>query len=218
MLYGPPENESNLILQLMKKIFLAATILAAATLTGCGNKTNPAAEGAADSVANQVAAQSEADSLINAIGAGLEAKDPKSVEDAVAGVKARYDELVKAGLTEEAEAYAAKFKEFFDLHADEVKAVTAGSAAVSELVNTVTGLPSTAGEAVEKVKEDAEKVKENAEKAVSEGKEAVKKDLENKRHEAEEKTRQKAADAVNKAADKANKAVSGALNKALGGN
>lgn len=196
----------------MKKIFLAATILAAASLTGCGNKTNPAAEGTADSVenvgtANQAAPQSEADSLINALDTSLSAKDAKSLEDAMASVKAKYDELVKAGLTEEAKAYAAKLKEYFNQHADEVKAAAAGNTAVSELVNTVANLPSTAEEAVDKAKEDAEN-------AVNEKKEEVKKDIENKKQEAKEK----ANEAVNKAADKANKAVSGAINKAFGSN
>lgn len=195
----------------MKKIFFAATLFVAAIFASCGNKTNQAAEGATDSVAGvdttaQTAEGDNADEIINTLNSSIGNKDSKAFETAVADVKKKYDELVKAGLTEEAEAYAAKFKEYFAKHADEVKTVAAGNATINEIINNVKTLPTSAEEVAGKVKEDAKK-------AVTEGKEAVKKDIENRKQEAKEKKDK----AVNDAAEKAGNAVSGAINKVLGG-
>lgn len=71
------------------------------------------------------APQSEADSLTNALDISPSATDHKSLEGTITGVKAKNDELIKAGLTEETKTYTTKLKEYFNLHADEVAAVTA---------------------------------------------------------------------------------------------
>lgn len=194
----------------MKKVFFAAAILAAATLTGCGNKTNAGAEGTADSLENVDSlmtgeAVDEADATFKDVEASLASKDANGLESAIASLKAKYDELVKSGKTEEAAAYAAKIKTYLEQHADEVKAIASGNSTVNEIVNTVTSLPTSAEDVVSTAKESAEN-------AVSEGKKAVEEKVEAKKTE----VKQKANDAVNKAADKANKAVSGAINKAFG--
>lgn len=185
----------------MKKLFFAAAIMAAATLTGCGNKTNSAAGEGVDSVeATATDANSQtlaaADSLLSVLGENLSAKDAKSLQATIESIKAKYDELVKLGLVDEAETYAAKLKEYLAEHADEVKAVAAGNTTVSELVGKVTNLSSTAEEAKQAVKEGAQEAVDNAKEAVNEKVEATK-----------EEAKQK----VNSAVDKA-------LNKALGGN
>lgn len=194
----------------MKKLFFAAAILTAATLTGCGNKTNSAADGAADSLENvdsilQAGPEAVADSLIDALNANISSKDSKSLEATIASIKAKYDELVKSGKTEEAKTYAEKLKTYLKEHAEEVKTITSGNATVNDIVNTVVNIPTTTEEA-------ASTVKNGVKEAVDNGKQAV----ENKVDEKKQEAKQKVNDAVNNASQKASDAVNKGLNKVLG--
>lgn len=208
----------------MRKIFFAAALLAAITMASCGNKTKQAEPDPKDTVTGFEVQDEQgtglaADSLANALDSSLAAHDAKGFSAAVAAVKAKYDELVKAGLTDEAKAYAERMKAYFTEHAAEVKSVVAGNAAVNDMVNAVSNLETVAGNVPDAVREGAGKVgraasqaTEDARKAVNDKREAVKKDFENKKEE----TRKKASEAVDNAAEKAGSAVSGAIDRALG--
>lgn len=195
---------------IMKKLFFAAVVMAAAVMTGCGNKTNASAAGD-DSVAVDSAAvtQSAADSLMQVLSSNVEAKDAKSFEATMQVVKAKYDELVKAGLVDEAKAYAAQFKEYLGQHADEVKAIAGGNATVNSIVDAVTNLPTSVDKAAETAVDAA---KANVNEKVESGKKAVNEAVEKKKNEAQ----QKANEAVDKATNNAKKAVGNALNGVLG--
>lgn len=212
----------------MRKIFIAASLLAAMTFASCGNRNrqpdpNPQDTVTGFQVKEQQPVDTTADSLSTVLDKSLKAKDADAFQSAATAVKAKYDALIKAGLTDEAKAFAAKMKSYFTEHAAEVKTVVSDNATVNDLVNTVSNLETAAANAPEAVKEQAGKVKDKVKDDAIKAKEYMKKSADEKVDAAKktinkktQETRKKASDAVNKASEKASSAVNNALSRALG--
>lgn len=192
----------------MKKIIVCAIAIMALAFAACGNKQGGNRNAEADSTANAVVEGDEIEAMTSDLKAKLDAKDSKGFSEAVASVKQKIDELVKAGKVEEAKAYASKVKQFVDENAETIKSVANGNETISDIVNTISALPTNAESAVDAA---GEAVKSDAENAVKSAKDAA----ETKATEAKEAVKQKANDAVENAKQKTNDAVDKAASKAL---
>ena len=231
----------------MKKLFvLAAAII---TMASCGNKTAQNEGTVADSneynpveqkaeIPAKATTSAVADSVTKVLSEQLSNKDGKQVKATIKSVMAKYQELVKAGKTEEAAAYAAQVKAFVNEHAAELKKFTSGNATVAEVINGIANLPTdakqAATEAANAVNADAnaankaanatanaakasvKKAESDAKKAVSDAKTAATKKVNDTKKAAEAEAKAKVENAKQQTRDAANKAVNNALNKVLG--
>ncbi len=224
----------------MKKLFVMAAAIIA--LASCGNKTAQNNGTVADSteynpVETLNATQAEAttsavaDSVTKILGEQLTAKDAKKVQSTINAVMAKYQELVKAGKTEEAALYASQVKSFVNEHAEEIKTIASGNATIADVVNGIANLPTNAKQAAEAaanaVNSDAnaaanaattaaKNAESNAKKAVSNAKKQTEENLKNAKKAAEADAKAKVDNAKQQTRDAANKAVNNALNKVLG--
>lgn len=190
----------------MKKTLFLAIAAVSMAFASCGNKTNAAAD-AVDSTEVSSAA-SQVDSVVNALDAQLQGKDAQGLQATVESVQKTYQELVESGKVEEAKAYASKVKEFLDKHAAEITAVTSGNTTVTDIVNAVKNLPTTAVTTTEEAGAAVKSDVENAAKTVANAaKDSVKSKVNKAVDEASKEASKKASDAVNNAANKALKGL-----------
>lgn len=196
----------------MRKVLFLASAVLAITFASCGNKAKTAEE-AVDSTAVVTAA----DSITEVLSEKLSASDPAEVQTTLESLKAKYEELVKAGKLEQAAEYASKVQAFINEHAEEISKVASGNTTISSIVDGIKNLPtnveSAAKDAASAVKSDAEqiasdavdKAKEEASKKVDETVNNAKEEANKKVNEKVEEANKKANDAVNKAFDKLKK-------------
>jgi vacuolar-type H+-ATPase subunit H len=210
---------------IMRKILLFAGIVLAFSFTGCGNKTKaPEKTADSDTVAATVVSPA-ADSITNVLSEKLSSKNPKDIQLTLQSLQTKFNDLVKAGKTADASAYASKVQAFINQHATEIKDAANGDATIASLVSSIKNLPTnaetTAKEAATAVKSDAENA---ATSAVSNAKTAAENKVngtvtnaQNKASKAVTDAQDKANKEVEKANKKANDAVNKATNKALKG-
>ncbi|MGN1260197.1 MAG: hypothetical protein ACI4UC_03725, partial [Alloprevotella sp.] len=159
----------------MKKILVMAFAMAAMMFSACGNKqAAPVNEADSTAVGTEVeTAVEEAQALGETLAGQLQGMDAEGVKSTIEEVKNKYEELVAAGKTEEANAYASQVQEFINTHAEELQNVTSGNATVVDLIEAVKNLPTnvknSAAEAASAVKSDVENA---ANTAVDNAKEA----------------------------------------------
>lgn len=152
-----------------KHLIFAAAIVAALTFAACGGKSNtpaPAAD-STEAVADTTAAaalealdpemQQAVASVTGAVGQALEKKDAKAVTTALADIAATYKALVNAGKLDEAKNYASAVKSFVTSNAGALKSLAADGEAdaattISNLVTSVTNLPTAASATAEEAK------------------------------------------------------------------
>lgn len=209
----------------MKKVFVVLFAASALVLGSCsGNKAEKAAANDSDSVATAVApeVQAAADSLTGALTKSLDAKDAKTVTTTLATLQAKYAELAKDGKLEEAKSYALQIQKFINEHAESIKSFAAGNTTISQLVDGIKNLPTsaetTAEQAAAAVKADAQTIANGAKDAAvstaTGAAEAAKAAAEKKVNDAVTNAQTKAANEVTKAQNKANEAVNKANQKA----
>ncbi len=150
-----------------KTIIMAAAI--ALTLASCGSKTQSNAAGAdSAAVENVETAAGEAEdaaetalsedskATVENLGAELkkaiEAKDSKAAITTLANLQTVYKNLVAAGKLDEAKAYGESIKQLVSENADAIKNVANGNVTISQLVEGVTNLPTSASTTAEQAK------------------------------------------------------------------
>ena len=187
----------------MKKLYFLAGVIAMTAFASCGNKQNAPAEG--ETI--EVAAPAD-DDIVSILDAQLKSKDPNALKQAIASIKEKYAQLVKAGKLEDAKAYMVQAQAYLKEHAAQITAITGEDSEVSNLVNSVANMP----EAVQATAEEtAKKVDAKAKETV----EAAKSDAKAKVNEAAAKANAKINEKANEAGQKANEAVSKAAAKAM---
>lgn len=190
----------------MKKTFILAIAAVSMAFASCGNKSNAEVE-AVDSTEVSTAV-SQVDSVVNALDAQLQGKDAKGLQTTIENVQKTYQELVESGKVEEAKAYASKMKEFLDKHAAEITAITSGNATVTDIVNAVKNLPTSAVTTTEEAGNAVKSDVENAAKTVANAaKDSVKSKVNKAVEDASKEASKKATDAVNNATKKALKGL-----------
>ncbi len=147
-----------------KTIIMAAAI--ALTLANCGSKTQSNAAGAdsaavenvetAAGEAAEVALSEDSKATVENLGAELkkaiEAKDSKAAITTLANLQTVYKNLVAAGKLDEAKAYGESIKQLVSENADAIKNVANGNVTISQLVEGVTNLPTSASTTAEQAK------------------------------------------------------------------
>lgn len=223
----------------MKKVFMMLFAASALVIASCGgNKAEKASTNDSDSVATAVApeVQAAADSLTGALTSSLDSKDAKTVTTTLATLQAKYAELAKEGKLEDAKTYALQIQKFIDEHAEQIKNLAAGNTTITQLVDGIKNLPTsaetTAEQAAAAVSTDAQNIANAAKSAAvntaTGAVDAAKAAAETKVNEAVSgaqqkvndevtKAQTKAAEKVNEASKKANDAVNKAAGKALKG-
>lgn len=228
----------------MKKMILFAAAMAL-TFASCGQKTqsnsadsdstaSELVEGTAASSdeAATAALSDEEKAQVNEICSDLkssfEKKDGNAAMAALAKAQTIYKNLVAQGKLEEAKAYGATIKNFVSNNAEALKNLVEGNVTISNIVEGIKNLPTSAETTAEQAKAAADAaadalknapaaVRNAAENAANQAAENAKTAAQNKVNEEVNKANQKAAEASNaakqKAADKINEAKQKAANK-----
>lgn len=228
----------------MKKMILFAAAMAL-TFASCGQKTqsnsadsdstaSELVEGTAASSdeAATAALSDEEKAQVNEICSDLkssfEKKDGNAAMAALAKAQTIYKNLVAQGKLEEAKAYGATIKNFVSNNAEALKNLAEGNVTISNIVEGIKNLPTSAETTAEQAKAAADAaadalknapaaVRNAAENAANQAAENAKTAAQNKVNEEVNKANQKAAEASNaakqKAADKINEAKQKAANK-----
>lgn len=222
----------------MKKLFIPAIAALCMFAASCGNKTQPNVN-PADTLTAVPAVEdaSDVESLTSTLDAQLAASDKDGLQATIAAIRETYESYVKNGDMQNATTYATTIKEYLESHADQIKKIAEGDATITDIVSTVTNIPTDAETTVEQAKEyikslptveeaanaAADKAKEAATEKVNDVKNAAAEKANEKVNEAKEKTskavedtKEKTNKAINDASKKASDAVNNAASKLLG--
>lgn len=237
----------------MKKVFLFAAVMAL-TFVSCGQKTQSNSADS-DSTASELVEGTDASSddaaaaalsdeekaqvneICSDLKSSFEKKDGNAAIAALAKAQAVYKNLVAQGKLDEAKAYGAAIKNFVSSNAEALKNLAEGNVTISNIVEGVKNLPTSAETTAEQAKAAADAaaaalknapaaVRNAAENAANQAAENAKTAAQNKVNEEVNKANQKAAEASNaakqKAANKVNEAhqkvhdaINDAANKTL---
>lgn len=227
----------------MKKVFLFAAVMAL-TFASCGQKTQSNSADS-DSTASELVEGTDASSddataalsdeekaqvneVCSDLKSSFEKKDGNAAIAALAKAQTVYKNLVAQGKLDEAKAYGAAIKNFVSSNAEALKNLAEGNVTISNIVEGVKNLPTSAETTAEQAKAAADAaaavlknapaaVRNAAENAANQAAENAKTAAQNKVNEEVNKANQKAAEASNaakqKAADKVNEAKQKAANK-----
>ena len=156
----------------MKKIMTMAMAVAAITFASCGGSTNSG--GTTDSIATdtivEVESEVKAEDLTNKVIESVKSGDVETIKATLTEAQEEVEELLENGDIEGTQAYASKFKALYEENKQELEEIAAGSTTLTEILNTVTSIPTEVTDATEvtgeAVKADAEATKEKVEEVV----------------------------------------------------
>ena len=190
----------------MKKILFAVMAMVAIGFTACNNKTQQGE--ATDSTEVAINVDDEANATIAALTEQIEAKDANKLQEALAAVKEKIAELIKAN-PETAKEYVAKVQGFLKENADKIKAFAGDNATIGAAVAAITDVEPEAvvSGLLEQVGDAATDAKDAAVDAVNEKVDEAKQAAEDKANEVKDAAKEKAAGAIDGAADAAKKGL-----------
>lgn len=226
----------------MKKVFLFVAAMAL-TFASCGQKTQSNSADS-DSTASELVEGTDASSddaataaltheekaqvneVCSDLKSSFEKKDGNAAIAALAKAQTVYKSLVGQGKLDEAKAYGAAIKNFVSSNAEALQNLAEGNVTISNIVEGVKNLPTSAETTAEQAKAAADAaadalknapaaVRNAAENAANQAVNNAKTAAQNKVNEEVNEAKQKAADKVNEAHQKAHDAINEAANKTL---
>lgn len=190
----------------MKKIFVAIAAIAAFTLVSCDGNVNKGTD------ADSTAVVTEQDDL-SALEEAIESGD----EEAIKAELSKIEDYVQNLDSSEVKKFAYKLQEFAANHKDDLDKLATGEFTVTDIINGVKSIPSTATslgkEAGEAATSDANKVNEQTKAAAEAAKEQIKDAAKAKANEAAEAAAQKANEQASKAINDAAQSLKDRLKK-----
>ena len=116
----------------MRKLMTVAMGFAAMLLASCAGSTTES---------NNASVEADVQEKMETILSGIESNDVDAVVATLEETKEKVEELLAEGKIEEAQEYAEQIKAFYEENVEQFEEVVAGSATISELVKTVTSVP-----------------------------------------------------------------------------
>lgn len=199
----------------MRKLMTVAMGFAAMLLASCAGSTT---EG------NNASVEADVQEKMETILSGIESNDVDAVVATLEETKEKVEELLAEGKIEEAQEYAEQIKAFYEENVEQFEEVVAGSATISELVKTVTSVPTEVEGAVDAAadyvqdkvdaaEDKAAEVKDAIEAAPEAVKDAAEAKAEEVKEEAKAAAEAKVEEGKQAAKDAASKAIEDAANK-----
>lgn len=225
----------------MKKVFLFVVAMAL-TFASCGQKTQGNSADS-DSTASELVEGTDASSddaaaalsdeekaqvneVCSDLKSSFEKKDGNAAIAALAKAQTVYKSLVAQGKLDEAKAYGAAIKNFVSSNAEALQNLAEGNVTISNIVEGVKNLPTSAETTAEQAKAAADAaadalknapaaVRNATENAANQAAENAKTAVQNKVNEEVNEAKQKAANKVKEASKKTHDAINEAANKTL---
>lgn len=199
----------------MRKLMTVAMGFAAMLLASCAGSTTES---------NNASVEADVQEKMETILSGIESNDVDAVVATLEETKEKVEELLAEGKIEEAQEYAEQIKAFYEENVEQFEEVVAGSATISELVKTVTSVPTEVEGAVDAAadyvqdkvdaaEEKAAEVKDAIEAAPEAVKDAAEAKVEEVKEEAKAAAEAKVEEGKQAAKDAASKAIEDAANK-----
>ena len=199
----------------MRKLMTAAMGFAAMLLVSCAGSTTES---------NNASVEADVQEKMETILSGIESNDVDAVVATLEETKEKVEELLAEGKIEEAQEYAEQIKAFYEENVEQFEEVVAGSATISELVKTVTSVPTEVEGAVDAAtdyvqdkvdaaEDKAAEVKDAIEAAPEAVKDAAEAKAEEVKEEAKAAAEAKVEEGKQAAKDAASKAIEDAANK-----
>lgn len=193
----------------------AAMGFAAMLLVSCAGSTTES---------NNASVEADVQEKMETILSGIESNDVDAVVATLEETKEKVEELLAEGKIEEAQEYAEQIKAFYEENVEQFEEVVAGSATISELVKTVTSVPTEVEGAVDAAtdyvqdkvdaaEDKAAEVKDAIEAAPEAVKDAAEAKAEEVKEEAKAAAEAKVEEGKQAAKDAASKAIEDAANK-----
>ena len=173
---------------------------------------------------NNASVEADVQEKMETILSGIESNDVDAVVATLEETKEKVEELLAEGKIEEAQEYAEQIKAFYEENVEQFEEVVAGSATISELVKTVTSVPTEVEGAVDAAtdyvqgkvdaaEDKAAEVKDAIEAAPEAVKDAAEAKAEEVKEEAKAAAEAKVEEGKQAAKDAASKAIEDAANK-----
>ena len=191
----------------MKKLFALAAVAAAMSLGACTNNAKTAEE-------NLDFENATPETVVSTLVEKVQSGDATAVVEAVETIQAELKDALDSGDVEKATEYASKIQAFVTENAEKLKELNVNTVTLTDIINAVKNLPTTAEGVAEDAAAAVEADAEAAKDAAVEAADAAVEEAKAKANEAVEAGKAKANEAVQDAADKANKAASDAINDA----
>ena len=199
----------------MRKLMTVAMGFAAMLLASCAGSTTEN---------NNASVEADVQEKMETILSGIESNDVDAVVATLEETKEKVEELLAEGKIEEAQEYAEQIKAFYEENVEQFEEVVAGSATISELVKTVTSVPTEVEGAVDAAtdyvqdkvdaaEDKAAEVKDAIEAAPEAVKDAAEAKAEEVKEEAKAAAEAKVEEGKQAAKDAASKAIEDAANK-----
>jgi uncharacterized protein YaaQ len=199
----------------MRKLMTVAMGFAAMLLASCAGSTTEN---------NNASVEADVQEKMETILSGIESNDVDAVVATLEETKEKVEELLAEGKIEEAQEYAEQIKAFYEENVEQFEEVVAGSATISELVKTVTSVPTEVEGAVDAAadyvqdkvdaaEDKAAEVKDAIEAAPEAAKAAAEAKAEEVKEEAKAAAEAKVEEGKQAAKDAASKAIEDAANK-----
>ena len=199
----------------MRKLMTVAMGFAAMLLVSCAGSTTES---------NNASVEADVQEKMETILSGIESNDVDAVVATLEETKEKVEELLAEGKIEEAQEYAEQIKAFYEENVEQFEEVVAGSATISELVKTVTSVPTEVEGAVDAAtdyvqdkvdaaEDKAAEVKDAIEAAPEAVKDAAEAKAEEVKEEAKAAAEAKVEEGKQAAKDAASKAIEDAANK-----
>lgn len=199
----------------MRKLMTAAMGFAAMLLVSCAGSTTES---------NNASVEADVQEKMETILSGIESNDVDAVVATLEETKEKVEELLAEGKIEEAQEYAEQIKAFYEENVEQFEEVVAGSATISELVKTVTSVPTEVEGAVDAAtdyvqdkvdaaEDKAAEVKDAIEAAPEAVKDAAEAKAEEVKEEAKAAAEAKVEEGKQAAKDAASKAIEDAASK-----
>ena len=193
----------------------AAMGFAAMLLVSCAGSTTES---------NNASVEADVQEKMETILSGIESNDVDAVVATLEETKEKVEELLAEGKIEEAQEYAEQIKAFYEENVEQFEEVVAGSATISELVKTVTSVPTEVEGAVDAAtdyvqdkvdaaEDKAAEVKDAIEAAPEAVKDAAEAKAEEVKEEAKAAAEAKVEEGKQAAKDAASKAIEDAASK-----
>ena len=195
----------------MRKLLFCAVAVAALSFTACGGQKG-ANSAEADSLAQDSIELAEAvEAVESEFNQAIESADTAQIVSALDAIKAKISEFAANGKEELAAKFRDQIAEFVNTKSEAISKIAAGSATLSEAVNSVASIP-TSSEELAKMAVDSAKtaVKDAANEVVNDAKDAVNEKVnegKEKLENAKDAAKQKASDAVDNAASSVKKGL-----------
>lgn len=202
----------------MKKILFFAAAVAAISFASCTGSANGGNENdsiVSDSITVEEPGFEEGKAAVAEIATAVQSGKAEDIQSAIEKAQVYVKQMIENGDAEKAAQYASQIKQFVKDHENEIKSIAAGNETLSNLVNKISTLPTTADEAAKALMGDAEAVKDAAKDAVSNAANDAVEDAKNTVKAEADKKVQEAKDAVKAEADKKVQDAKNAAGKAI---